>query len=214
MVASLLLGLAGCASWTGPSHRRETAPAPARTVAIIVILDSVAPPPEAVARARREVLDLLTRSGIVGPDTRLTNDPARADQVVAVTLGADGTYRYTFLAVLGADPTDFPRRSIRYRTEYRTDYYSPYSPAWDYPSHPYAGGPGYGRYPHPARPPEGGHPHVPPPQPPSPPVALPPPPPPSPPPPPPPAPPPPPPSPPSTVRDSEPLSPRDPEPPR
>jgi hypothetical protein len=180
-------------------------------VAIIVLFDTVAPPPEAVERARREVLDLLTRRGVVGPDTRLTNDPARADEVVAVTLAADGTYRYTFLAVLGGDATDFPRRSLRDRTEYRADYYSPPAPGWDYPSLPYRGGPGYGRHPRPLPPTGPDRPHEPPTRPPAPPpVAMPPPPPPS----PPPAPPPPSPPPSSPLRDNEPLSPRDPEPPR
>jgi hypothetical protein len=221
-----MLGLAGCVGFPGPSSRREPtgAPAAARSVAIIILFDSVAPPPEAVERARREVLDLLTRRGIVGPDTRLTNDPSRADEVVAVTLGADGTYRYTFLAVVGPQPADFPRRSIRYRTEYRTDYlpdyradyHSPYSPGWHYPSVPYPRGPGYGPHPRPHPPRGDDGPHQPPSQPPSPPPVAPPPPayspPPPPPPPPPPAPPPPPPA--SPLRDSEPLSPRDPEPPR
>ncbi len=219
-----MLVLSGCL-WAPPRAARAERAPPLRTLAILVVFDTVAPAPEAIARARREVLDQLTARGIVGPDTRVVNDPALADEVVAVTLAADGTYRFTFLAVLGRQPPDFPERTVRYRTEYRADYYDyPRGPGYDYPYVPRYGRPPYGGPPyhgHPDRPipprGDGGSrppPHHPPPaSPPSapppstPPVVAPP--------SPPPAPPPPPPaSPPTVVRDSERLEPRDPEPPR
>lgn len=202
----LLLGaLTGCAFLPYPTQGR--APLPVRTIAILVVFDRAAPPADTIDRARREVLAWLERRGLIGPDTRFVSDPSLADEVFAVSLNPDGTYRLTLLAAVGPTNADFPRRSVRYRTDYRTERDEPpfWGPGGYDPFFLYPGRLPYGPVPRRVDPPSGGGTGGPVPR--DPPTRLP-----APPPPPPPrsAPP----APRESTNDNERLEPRDPEPPR